>query len=232
MTGDWTEGPMVGFDLETTGVDVERDRIVQFTIVIARPDRDPLYVDGLVNPGIPIPDGSSDIHGITKARAREDGAPRTEALPTILHTLGRAVSKGWPIVAMNGAYDLTLLDRELWRVGLPALETYARRPARLIDPLVLDRHLLDRYRATKEAVGRTLTHLAALYAVKQGQHTMRLAMSRPPCDWYLPSPPGTRSWCAWAWTNCTGTSSTRTVSGLSTSANGQVSTRQSTPTGP
>ena len=59
--------PIVFFDLETTGTEVQNDRIVEISIV-------KLFVDGceetyttLVNPGIPIPEAASAIHGIRDA---------------------------------------------------------------------------------------------------------------------------------------------------------------------
>ena len=61
--------PLVFFDLETTGVDVEKDRIVQIAVLRLEPGPDPSiplrFEDvWLVNPGMPIPAVATAIHGI------------------------------------------------------------------------------------------------------------------------------------------------------------------------
>jgi DNA polymerase-3 subunit epsilon len=57
--------PIVFFDLETTGVDTSKDRIVEIAMIKTL---DGVQIDSLhrvVNPLIPIPKGASDVHGIT-----------------------------------------------------------------------------------------------------------------------------------------------------------------------
>jgi len=56
--------PLAVFDLETTGIDVTQDRIVQIAILKVLPDGSTIKFESLVNPGIPIPAFSSEIHGI------------------------------------------------------------------------------------------------------------------------------------------------------------------------
>ncbi len=57
--------PLAFFDLETTGTDVAKDRIVEICIIKMMPDgsRD-TYLERL-NPTVPIPKTASDIHGIS-----------------------------------------------------------------------------------------------------------------------------------------------------------------------
>ena len=58
------ERPIVFFDLETTGVDIENDRIVELALVkIDTSGKETIY-ETRINPLIPIPDEVSDIHGI------------------------------------------------------------------------------------------------------------------------------------------------------------------------
>ena len=57
--------PLAFFDLETTGVNVAEDRIVEISVIKLNPDGSEEVLTELVNPGMPIPKGSSDIHGIT-----------------------------------------------------------------------------------------------------------------------------------------------------------------------
>ena len=57
--------PIVFFDLEATGINVLRDRIVEICVVRIQPDSKRDIKKRLVNPGIPIPEEASAIHGIT-----------------------------------------------------------------------------------------------------------------------------------------------------------------------
>lgn len=56
--------PLAFFDLETTGVNVASDRIVEISILKAMPDGSEQIKTMRINPGIPIPLESSLIHGI------------------------------------------------------------------------------------------------------------------------------------------------------------------------
>lgn len=56
--------PLAVFDLETTGVDVEKDRIVQIAIVRVEPDGRRRTFESLVNPERPIPPEATRVHGI------------------------------------------------------------------------------------------------------------------------------------------------------------------------
>ena len=57
--------PICFFDLETTGVNVSLDRIVEISILKVFPNGNKESKTWLVNPGIPIPSEASNIHGIT-----------------------------------------------------------------------------------------------------------------------------------------------------------------------
>ncbi|MEU6168046.1 3'-5' exonuclease [Streptomyces tanashiensis] len=154
----WHLGRMAGFDLETTGVDVETDRIVTATVVQCGGGQPTVPANWLADPGIDIPEGAAKVHGITTERARAEGKPAAEVVADVLAALGQVIASGVPIVAMNARYDLTLLDREAARYGLPPLPN-----GPVIDPLVLDKHT-DRSRRGK----RTLTALCAHYDVPLG----------------------------------------------------------------
>lgn len=56
--------PLCIFDLETTGVNVSSDRIVEICILKVNPDASRESKTWLVNPGMPIPEASSLVHGI------------------------------------------------------------------------------------------------------------------------------------------------------------------------
>jgi len=138
-TTPWTAGPLLGLDTETTGVDVDGDRVVTAALVLREPGGT-LVRTWLVDPGVEIPAEASAIHGITTAHAAAHGAPAPQALDEIATLVVDAQRDGVPIVAYNAAFDLSLLDAELARHDLPTLAERLGRPVRpVLDPLVLDR---------------------------------------------------------------------------------------------
>lgn len=157
----WIDGPMLGFDTETTGISTANDRIVS-AAVIRRHGTDIEVHEWLIDPGIEIPARATEVHGITTEKARAEGAKPAEALEEIATALADALGAGIPVVGFNIQYDLTILENELARHGLRTLTK--RLPAGIrpiIDPLVLDRHL-DKYRKGK----RKLIDMCGTYRVK------------------------------------------------------------------
>jgi DNA polymerase-3 subunit epsilon len=158
----WYDGPLAAFDTETTGVDVEADRIVSAALVVQdAPDSLPRAEQWLVDPGVPVPDAARAVHGLSDAYLRRNGRPPGPVVEELARALGEQAAAGVPLVIMNAPFDLTLLDRELRRHRGTALAAYlARAPLHVVDPRVLDKHL-DRYRKGR----RTLTDLCAHYGV-------------------------------------------------------------------
>lgn len=156
--------PMVAFDLETTGVDVETDRIVEATVAaIHAAERYAKATTLLIAVEVDIPVEAARIHGINTEHARAHGAPTVQVLQAVAEQLELAMASGQPVVGCNLAYDFTLLDRELRRHQLPTLQDRlggAIRP--VVDVYVLDKQL-DMWRKG----GRKLGDLCAEYGVPQ-----------------------------------------------------------------
>jgi DNA polymerase-3 subunit epsilon len=57
--------PLAFLDLETTGLNIMEDRIVEFAIMKVNIDGSKEYLSGRVNPGIPITPGATAVHHIT-----------------------------------------------------------------------------------------------------------------------------------------------------------------------
>jgi len=157
----WHLGPLASFDTETTGVDVENDRIVTAALLVLTGGQPTETQTWLADPGIDIPEGASRVHGITTEHAHRCGLPAAVVVAEVSARLATLVAAGVPLVVMNAPYDLTLLDRELQRHDLPTLAEQAGRPPLVLDPLVLDKRA-DPYRKGK----RNLTALAAHYGVR------------------------------------------------------------------
>lgn len=156
---------MVGFDTETTGVSTATDRIVTAALITRTgvgPHTSVSTRTWLINPGVPIPAGATAVHGITDAHVEAGGQAPADALEEIATILATALGAGFPVVAFNAQFDVSILEAELARHGLASLASRLTtddiRP--VVDPLVLDRHL-DRWRKGK----RKLINMCETYGV-------------------------------------------------------------------
>jgi len=66
------EKPIIFFDLETTGLQISSDRIVEISILKIFPNGNKESKTWLVNPTIPIPSESTEIHGITDEKVKNE----------------------------------------------------------------------------------------------------------------------------------------------------------------
>src|SRR5699024_9234949 len=71
----------------------------------------------LLDPGIPIPDGASAVHGISTAQARGSGMDYRTGYTEIRAALQEAWDAGAVVVAFNACFDLTMVDAEGARLG-------------------------------------------------------------------------------------------------------------------
>ena len=161
----WHLGRLAAFDLETTGVDVENDRIVTAAVHALGGRETSESQEWLADPQIEIPAEATAVHGITTERARMDGDPADMVADQVAAFLAVQARDGLPIVGHNVPFDLTLLDRELRRYKLPTLdERLDGRPLYAIDTRVLDQHAVPYRKRVSETQGaRQLITLAQFY---------------------------------------------------------------------
>nr|WSS66775.1 exonuclease domain-containing protein [Streptomyces sp. NBC_01177] len=161
----WHKTPMVAFDLETTGIDVEQDRIVTAAVLGLGGGGTTDSYEWLANPGIDIPAEATAVHHITTEHARKHGEPAHDVVDQITEALAIRVRLGDPIVGHNVPYDLTLLDRECRRHGIePLLDRLGETPLRVLDSRVLDQYGLPFRKRVSETQGpRQLITLAQVY---------------------------------------------------------------------
>lgn len=158
------KGSFLSFDTETTGVDVDTDRIVTACAIEVGPDGATTRGSWLLNPGVEIPASATAIHGVTNEWAQRAGEEPEKALRQMAELLRGWWASNLPVIAMNASFDLTLLRNECARYG-HSFDVSGP----VIDPLVLDR-ATHPYRKGK----RNLTALAECYGVKQDEaHTSK-----------------------------------------------------------
>lgn len=169
MNAPWRSGRALGFDTETTGVDVREERVVTVALVYLTGDGKPVRQPFLINPGIEIPAAATAVHGVTTAMAKEHGVEPAGALEATAAALARVLSKGLPVVGMNLCFDLTLLHFDCLRNGVSTLSQRMGGHDRIrpvVDCLVLDK-AADKYRKGS----RKLEALCETYGVKHlGAH--------------------------------------------------------------
>ncbi|MGH3917379.1 MAG: exonuclease domain-containing protein [Pseudonocardiaceae bacterium] len=156
-TASWADGPLLAFDLETTGTDPATDRVVTATVISILPGRSPSTHTWLADPGVEIPPEATEVHGISTDHARRHG----HAAATVIAEIADALAAAWcattPLCAFNASFDLSLLHAELRRHHQRDLVLAGP----VVDPLCIDHHV-DRYRKGK----RTLAALCAHYRVR------------------------------------------------------------------
>ena len=102
--------PICFFDLETTGIDITKDRIVEISILKVYPNGNKESKMWLVNPTIPIPKAASDVHGITDERVA--GEPTFKELAKQIHNM----IKDSDLAGYNSdRFDIPLLAEEMLR---------------------------------------------------------------------------------------------------------------------
>lgn len=155
----WHHDRLAAFDIESTGISPETDRIVTATVSVVGGGLPTDSTSWLADPGVEIPEGAARVHGITTEQARAEGRPAQDVVREIIDTLAEQQAAGVPIVAYNARYDLTMLDREARRHGLVPL---IDRPGDLlvVDPFVIDKQV-DTYRKGR----RKLTDICQIYNV-------------------------------------------------------------------
>lgn len=169
----WHTGRLALFDLETTGVDPHRDRIVTAAVIEAGGGAKTLPHEWLADPGIPIPEGASEIHRVTTEAAKTNGRPAIRVVKEIAENLLSCSTSRLPVVGHNVTYDLTMLACELLRHGHKDLADQVRSIRPVVDTLILDKWL-DPYRPKQptnrrkdpaKCGSRTLVDCARLYRV-------------------------------------------------------------------
>ena len=140
--------PIVFFDLETTGTDNVKDRIVELAFVKILPDGKREKYTKRVNPGMPIPPESTVFHGIT-----DEDVKAAPLFKQIAHELYEWI-KGCDMGGYNSSkFDLPLLAEEFLRAGVNVDFT--------------ERHMIDVQQIFFKMEARTLSAAYQFYCGKK-----------------------------------------------------------------
>src|SRR5882724_11111585 len=105
--------PLAIIDLETTGVNLGSDRIVEIAIVKIMPDSKQLIKRKLINPEMSIPAPSTEIHGITNEMVKD--APTFKQVANELKQyLDNCDLAGYN----SNRFDIPMLAEEFLRIGM------------------------------------------------------------------------------------------------------------------
>ena len=122
------ERPLVFFDTETTGVNPKEDRIVEISLVkiTKRKIHEPVIFR--MNPGIPIPNGASKVHGIY-----DDDVADLPGFDQFAKKIWKEL-EGADYAGYNlGRFDIPILQAEFERHGFK----FDLSEGRVVDPLVI-----------------------------------------------------------------------------------------------
>jgi DNA polymerase-3 subunit epsilon len=154
----WHKGLICAVDAESTGVDIESDRIVTWSRWIIDPSKgSKVHAGWLINPDITIPDEAAAIHGITTEHAREHGQGAASAVREIAGDLVHWSAEGAVTVAYNAAFDVSMLHRECLRHGHHQEAEGLERLRPVVDPLVIDK-AVEKYRKGSRKLVDTARH--------------------------------------------------------------------------
>lgn len=149
---EWSRAPFVVLDFETTGLEPERDRVIEIGVACFRDGVLESTQNWLVQPGIPVPKESTDVHGIDDAML--------EGKPSFGEVFAEVTTylEGRIPVAYNHLFDSRFLLAEVRRAGLPiggSAPPACHEDGVWIDPLVWAREV------QKEDKGHKLTDVCA-----------------------------------------------------------------------
>lgn len=105
--------PLAFFDLETTGLEITKDKIVEISILKIMPDQSRKSLYYLINPGIPIPKLVSDIHGITDERVKD--CPK---FTDIAHEIKEFIADADLAGYNSNRFDIPMLTEEMLRSNI------------------------------------------------------------------------------------------------------------------
>lgn len=105
--------PIIFFDLETTGINITKDRIVEISIIKVMPSGEEVEKTRRINPEMPIPAEATAVHHIT-----DEDVAQCPTFKMVAKDLAR-IFTGCDIAGFNSnRFDIPMLDQEFQRAGV------------------------------------------------------------------------------------------------------------------
>ncbi len=105
--------PIIFFDLETTGINLMSDRIVEISLIKVMPNGEEIEKTRRINPGVHIPEEASSIHGIY-----DEDVASCPMFKQVAKDLAN-IFTGCDIAGFNSnRFDVPMLDQEFRRAGV------------------------------------------------------------------------------------------------------------------
>lgn len=105
--------PLAFIDLETTGLNISSDRIIEIAIVKVMPDGERIVKHKFINPEMPIPAAATEVHGITDDKVK--GMPTFKQVANeIKQFLDNSDIGGFN----SNRFDIPMLMEEFLRAGI------------------------------------------------------------------------------------------------------------------
>lgn len=105
--------PIIFFDLETTGINITKDRIVEISIIKVMPSGEEVEKTRRINPEMPIPAEATAVHHIT-----DKDVAQCPTFKMVAKDLAR-IFTGCDIAGFNSnRFDIPMLDQEFQRAGV------------------------------------------------------------------------------------------------------------------
>lgn len=105
--------PLVYFDIEATGLNISKDRIIEVSFLRVEPDQSENMKTWLLNPQVPISEESYKIHGISEEKVKDQPVFEEKA-GEIANFIGNADLAGYNLLK----FDLPMLMEEFIRAGV------------------------------------------------------------------------------------------------------------------
>ena len=135
-------GGGISLDTETTGRSAEEDRVVEVGLVMFDGPRVVNRVGFLINPGCPIPEEASNVHGIKDADVADK-----PSFAEVSQDIAEALRGRLPL-AYNAEFDRNFIRAEYGRLGQALPDVPALRDDTIwIDPLDWARELQKEHRS-------------------------------------------------------------------------------------
>ena len=105
--------PIVFFDIESTGLNISKDRIVEISVLKINPNNSQESKTWLINPTIPIPKETTLIHGICNEKVKK--SPKFKDISNTLYKfIGNADLAGYN----SNKFDIPMLVEEFLRIDI------------------------------------------------------------------------------------------------------------------